>query len=243
MQLVYPLHDRLPLLSLRPCPRRPAQALSDLGKLFSWRPLPVPGRTPSSSAAPMRCAPLARSLCRHLRRLAWLHSPAPRRFAHRTTDMAPAPCHADPWPSLTLPPVLSSLGVKSGQAAKSRPEFSRCDGCRGSPASGYAAARLRACRPCDCCSPVFTATKRIVGQPRRSPRVVLLTLDERLDRRQQPDLVASPGPSSASCASTMHFGCCFRKRNTRLRVRACARASPGESRPRRARRDAWGRGP
>ena len=27
-------------------------------------------------------------------------------------------------PSLTLPPVLSSLGVKPSQAAKSRPEFS-----------------------------------------------------------------------------------------------------------------------
>ena len=55
-------------------------------------------------------------------------SPVPRRFANRTTDMAPMLCHAEPWPSLALPPVPSSLGVRSGREVA--PRVLRREGCR-----------------------------------------------------------------------------------------------------------------
>ena len=69
--------------------------------------------------------------------------------------------------------------------------------------SGSAAAKLRACHiiPCDCCSPVFTATN--VGRDAASvpASAASFTLDEGLvDRRQQPDLVAELLPAPVAAA-------------------------------------------
>ena len=107
----HPLHDRLPLLSLRPCPRRPAQALSDPGKPFSRQPARPPVPAPSSSAAPRRCAPLAKATATSFGGLVASASPVPRRFAHRTTDMAPMLRHADPCRASPCRPcrLLSAL--------------------------------------------------------------------------------------------------------------------------------------
>ena len=98
--------DRLPLLSLRPCPRRPAQALSDPGKPFSRQPARPSAPAPSSSAAPKRCAPLAKATATSFGGLvaSASHEPVAHRFAHRTTDMAPMLCHADPCRALPCRP-------------------------------------------------------------------------------------------------------------------------------------------
>ena len=120
---------RLSLLSLRPCPRRPAQALSDPGKPFSRQPTRPPAPAPSSSAAPRRCEPLAGPPPPASE--AWSRAPAPRRFAHRTTDLAPMLRHADPCRASPCRPcrllsalnrarprsrALSSPGAKAAEA-------------------------------------------------------------------------------------------------------------------------------
>ena len=132
VQLVYPLHDRLPLLSLRPCPRRPAQALTPGNpSVGSRRDRRHP--VPSSSAAPMRCAPLAMATATSFGGLvaSASHEPVAHRFAHRTTDMAPMLCHADPCRASPCRPcclllalnrarprsrALSSPGAKAAEA-------------------------------------------------------------------------------------------------------------------------------
>ena len=100
--------DRLPLPSLRPCPRRPAQALSDPGKPFS-RQLAVGARFLLRQQRPggARRWPAAASF----RGLIASASPVPRRFAHRTTDMAPMLRHADPCRASPCRPrcLLSAL--------------------------------------------------------------------------------------------------------------------------------------
>ena len=61
--------------------------------------LSAPGGIPSSSAAPRRRAPLGAVGQPPTASEAWpraSHEPVPRRFAHRTTDMAPVLRHADP---------------------------------------------------------------------------------------------------------------------------------------------------
>ena len=122
----------LPLLSLRPCPRRPAQALSDPGKPFSRqlaRP-PAPGSFFVSSAQAV-CA-VGRATATSFGGLVASASPAPRRFAPRTTDMAPMLRHADPCRASPCRPrrllsasgrarprsrALSSPGAKAAEAA------------------------------------------------------------------------------------------------------------------------------
>ena len=120
--------DRLPLLSLRPCPRRPAQALSDPGKPFS-RQLAVGARFLLRQQRPggARRWPAAASFGG----LVASASPVPRRFAHRTTDMAPMLRHADPCRASPCRPrcllsalnrarprsrALSSPGAKAAEA-------------------------------------------------------------------------------------------------------------------------------
>ncbi len=135
--------DHLPLLSLRPCPRRPALAPSDPGKPSVGSrcrhlvELPLRQQRPSDT----RRWPAVTSFGGLVASAS--HEPIPRRFANRTTD--PMLCHADPWPSLTLPPVLSSLGVRPSQAAKSRPDrkFSRREGCRSGQGTDPGNAPLR----------------------------------------------------------------------------------------------------
>ena len=70
--------DRLPLLSLHPCPRRKRLRETVQSK-------PAGGRAPFSSATPSQCMPLAEPPASE----AWSQAPATRRFANRTTDMAP----------------------------------------------------------------------------------------------------------------------------------------------------------
>ena len=111
------------------------RSLSDPGKLFSWQPvvgsvgswLSAPGSFFVSSAQAVRAVgqpPPASE--------AWSRAPAPRRFAHRTTDMAPMLRHADPCRASPCRPccllsalnrarprsrALSSPGAKAAEAA------------------------------------------------------------------------------------------------------------------------------
>ena len=126
VQLVYP---RPFALALPPSLPPTSSASADPGKPFSRQPARPPAPAPSSSAAPKRCAPLAKATATSFGGL--VASPAPRRFAHRTTDMAPMLRHADPCRASPCRPrcllsalnrarprsrALSSPGAKAAEA-------------------------------------------------------------------------------------------------------------------------------
>ena len=143
VQLVYPLHDRLPLLSLRPCPRRPAQALTpgnpSVGRQRDRRlPLLLRQQRPSGARRWPRPLPPASE--------AWSRAPAtnPCRAAspHRTTDMAPMLCHADPCRASPCRPCCLLSGLNRARPRSRTRKFSRCEGCRSGPDSGHAQPRV-----------------------------------------------------------------------------------------------------
>ena len=66
------------------------------------------------------------------------HEPfgAPRRFAHRTTDMAPMLGHADPCRASPCRPCRLLPALNRARAAKSRPEFSGAKAAEAVPTPG-----------------------------------------------------------------------------------------------------------
>ena len=197
VQLVYP---RPFALALPPSlPRRPAQALSDPGKLFSWQ-LAVGAWFLLHQQRPggPRRWPAATSFGG----LVASASPVPRRFAHRTTDMAPMLRHADPCRASPCRPrcLLSALN-------RARPRSRALN----SPVRRLPKrSRLRACSassprfPSPCCSAIFSTPVSAAHKAGDASNASFLTLAAPCGAAMPNSATAKRRPLPPGCAPATH---------------------------------------
>ena len=217
--------DHLPLLFLRSCPRRPAQAPSDPGKLFSRQPArpPAPGSFFVSSAQAVRAVgqPPPTSEARS-------QAPAPSRVVSPTERPAPVLCHADPLPSFALPPVLSSLGVRPGRGVAPRPEVLRREGRRSGPDPRHAQVFVLLRKRPAARRPSFSGCRSNSGAPSQGGAINassnFLTLAMPATRPNS--ATAKRGPLPSSCAHAAQAAAVPRSSRRRIASSVRLRRSP-----------------